>query len=193
MLKDLLFAQLTLELVGQSRFPKLAGDGAVLAQEHRAGELLGDGAGTFTHGSLFDVGEQGSADAPEIDAVVFVEAPVFCCNKGFFHQLRHLTGIHLFPRCWPQLLDDLPITGQQCDRARTVEAGNAPGVGQGGINRFCDGALAEGDTASDGSSRACQQDPVTTGSLHISWVRGLWPTARAVTNIPSTRKGWALA
>jgi hypothetical protein len=34
---------------------------------------------------------------------------------------------------------------------------------------------------------------VTTGANHIPCVRGLWPIANAVTSIPSTRKGWALA
>ena len=109
MLEDLLLAQLALELPGQQRFLQLANDRAVLAQEHRACQLLGDGARTLLHRAPFHVAHQGSADAHRIDAVVLVEATVFCSDERPLHQQGHLAAHQLFAGGRPQLLDHLPV------------------------------------------------------------------------------------
>ena len=109
MLEDLLLAELALQLSGQQRLLELADDGAVLAEEHRARQLLRDRAGTFLHRAAAHVAQQRSADAHRIDAVVLVEAAIFRGNEGPLHQQWHLAADQLFAGGRAQLLDHLPI------------------------------------------------------------------------------------
>ena len=90
LLEDLPLAQLTLELVGQCCFFEFARDRPVLAQEHRAGQLLGDRARSFANRALLQIRNDGSPDSPEINAVVVKEAAVFSCNEGLHHERGHL-------------------------------------------------------------------------------------------------------
>ena len=193
MLEDLLLAQLALQLHGQSRFLEFAGDCAVLAQKDGSSQLLGDGAGSFPNRTLADVGDDGPGDAPAIHTVVLIKAPVFGCDESLSHRWRHRTGLHLLSRCWPQLLDHLAIGGEQGDRSRPIEAGNPSGIRKRGVHQLCQSAHAQGSSHTHRSCCAGDQSPVQAGTLHITWVKGLWPTARAVTSMPRTRKGWALA
>ena len=109
MLKDLLLAELALELAGQGRLFQLAGDRAVLAEENGAGQLLGNRAGAFLKGTAGDVAQHRPADANQIDAVVLVKAAIFGGDEGPFDQLRHLATGHLVAGGGPQLLDHLAI------------------------------------------------------------------------------------
>ena len=193
MLEDLLFAQLALKLHGQSRFLEFAGDRAVLAQKDGSSQLLGDGACPFPNRALADIGDDGPGNAPAIHTVVLIETSVFGGDESLSHRWRHRTGLHLLARCWPQLLDHLAIGGKQGDRSRPIEAGNPPCIWKSGIHQLCKSAHAQGSSHTHCSCCAGNQCPVQAGTLHITWVKGLWPTARAVTSMPSTRNGWALA
>ena len=193
LLEDLPLAQLTLELVGQCCFFEFARDRPVLAQEHRARQLLGDRARSFANRALLQICDDGPSDSPEINAVMVKEAAVFSCNEGLHHQLGHLPWFDLFPGRWSELLDHLAVARQERDRARPVEKIDSSCIRQGRINRSRDRGLPERSTTTNRNGDACDQEPMTTGANHIPCVRGLWPIARAVTSIPSTRKGWALA
>ena len=121
------------------------------------------------------------------------EAAVFSCDEGLHHELGHLPWFDLLPGRWPEFLDHLAVARQERDRSRPVEQIDAPCIRQGRINRSRNGGLPKSGTTTNRNGDACNQEPVTTGAIHIPCVRGLWPIARAVTSIPSTRKGWALA
>ena len=189
LLKNLLLAQLSLELQGQGRFLQLAGDGAVLTEKDRSGQLLRDGAGSFANRPLTHVGDQSPGDSPTVDAIVVKEATVLRRNEGLLQQQGHGAGLEFVPRRWTQLLDDAAATGQQGDGPRTVEAGDATGIGERGIHHLCDGTHSKGRC--NANARRCrrEQGPAQAGAFHIPWVRGLWPTAKAVTSIPRTRNG----
>ena len=101
MLKDLLLAQLPLQLQGQGGFLELSNDGAVLAEKNRAGQLLGDGAGSFPHRALPDIGDHGPGNPPAIDAVMVKKAPVFRCDEGLLHQQGHGAWLQLVAGGWP--------------------------------------------------------------------------------------------
>ena len=168
LLQDLLFAELALELHRQGRFFQLARDGAVLTQKHRASQLLGDGAGPLAHGTFLQVGHQGPRHAPGVDAVVVVEATVFRCDESLLHQERHFSRLHLFPGRRPQLLNHLPVTGQQGDGAWSVEIGDPPSIRQGRVDDLDDSPGSQGCANADGSSGTGNQSPVQAGAVHIT-------------------------
>ena len=152
-----------------------------------------NGAGTFTHRALPDIGNHGTGNSPEINAGVVVETTILSGDEGLFHELGHLPGFQLLSCRWPQFLDHLTVAGQQCDRSGAVEIGDPSRVRQGCIDQIGQRASPECCARTDSCCSGADQDPTQMGAIHITWVRGLWPMARAVTNMPSTRNGCALA
>ena len=146
MLKDLLLAQLTFQLQGQGGFLELSNDGAVLAEKNGAGQLLGDGAGAFPHRALPDIGDHGPGNPPAIDPVMVKEAAVFSGDEGLLHQQRHGARLELVAGGRSQFLDDAPPCGQQGDRSRTVEVGDAAGIRQGRVDQLGQRPCSESGT-----------------------------------------------
>ena len=160
MLEDLLLAQLPFQLQGQRGFLELARDRAVLAQKHRAGELLGDRAGPFTHRSLAHIGDDGPGNAPAVDAVMLVEATVLGRDERLLHQQGHVAGFELVSGGGPELLNHLAPAGEQRDRAWPVEAGDASGIRQVGIHQSGDSLRADGRSNAHTCGSRCNQAPV---------------------------------
>jgi len=124
---------------------------------------------------------------------VLKEAAVFSGDEGLHHELGHLPWFDLLSGGWPEFLDHLAVAREKRDRPWPIEKIDPSCIRQGRINRSRNGGLPQRSTTTNRNGDACDQDPVTTGAIHIPCVRGLWPIAKAVTSIPSTRKGWALA
>ena len=193
MLKDLLLAELSLKFSSQQCFLELADDRAVLAEEHRAGQLLGDGAGAFLHRPPSHVAHDSPANANGINAVVVVKAPVFGCDEGALHQQRHLAADQLVAGGGAQLLDHLAVGREHGHRARAVVAAHPLHIGEQRVDALHQQALAEGNGYTCPSpDQAGSQQRTTAPAGHIT-TRSLWPMAKAVTSIPSTRNGCALA
>ena len=126
--EDLLFAELALELAGQGHFRHFAQHGAVLAEEHGARQLLGDGAGPFLHRVLGEVAHHGPGNAHGINAVVFVKPPIFRRNEGLLHQGRHRACGDLFAGGRANFLHHLAVGREDRERARAIERTDAAGI-----------------------------------------------------------------
>jgi len=168
LLKDLLLAQLTLQLHGQGGFLELSDDGAVLAEKNGASQLLGDGAGSFPHRTLPDIGDNGPGDAPAIDAVMLKEAAVFSGDEGLLHQQGHGARLQLVAGGWSQFLDDAPPRGQQGDRSRAVEVGDAAGIRQSRVDQLGQRSCSESGTDAHTRCSSSDEGPMQTGAVHIS-------------------------
>ena len=168
LLKDLLLAQLTLQLHGQGGFLELSDDGAVLAEKNGTSQLLGDGAGSFPHRTLPDIGDNGPGDAPAIDAVMLKEAAVFSGDEGLLHQQGHGARLQLVAGGWSQLLDDASLGGQQGDRSRAVEVGDAAGIRQSRVDQLGQRPCSESGTDAHPRCSSGDEGPMQTGAVHIS-------------------------
>ena len=224
LLKDLFLAQLTLDLPGQGRLLELAHQGDVLVEKDHPGQLLGDRAGPFLDRSLADVAQTGPQDPGHVDPVVLVEAAVLRRDEGLLDDFGHLAVGELLPRRRTLLEHHLPFLGKDRQGAGPIEAADAAGIGEKGINGRDDRCLPDGHSTSQGGHQEGRGDPakaslrrwtrfVVPGSgpsgagtgirvdrAHMTsaagaptWIRELWPMARAVTSMPRTRNGWALA
>ena len=130
----MLFAELALELQGQSCFFGLADQGLILVEKHHPSQLLGDGAGALLDRAALQVGDHSPADANDIHAVVLVEAAILRGDEGLLHQLWHLANGHLLPGGRPQLLQHLPIGRKDRHRAGAAESTDAARVRQQSID-----------------------------------------------------------
>jgi len=89
-LENLILAQCRFDLVGQQDFINLAGQCFFLGQEHIAGHLHGDGAGTLAGMAANHVGCQCAHDADIVDAAMLIKAIVLDCQYGVFHVRRNV-------------------------------------------------------------------------------------------------------
>ena len=130
LVEDLVLAQLALELESQRCLLGLTHQGAVLGQKDDPGQLLGDGARSLLHLAAGNIGDQGAADADDVDAVVLIEAGVFRCDEGVLDQLRHLAQGDLLARGRPQLLQHITVGREDRHRSRPAERTDAACIGQ---------------------------------------------------------------
>ena len=147
LLKDLLLAELALDLASQGRLLQLAHQGAVLAEKDHPGQLLGDRAGTLLHRALADVATNRPQDAHRVDAIVAVEAPIFRGDESLLHQPRHLAGLQLLPGGRAGLVKHRAIGGQNGEGAGAIEAANALDIGEIGIHSDVQRHLGQGHRA----------------------------------------------
>ena len=94
--QDFLLGVLLLDLKSNEGFMELPAQGLFLGQEVVFGQLLGNGTATLDLAPP-DVGVDGPADAPEVDAPVFIEPDVFCSQKRVLQVLGHLVDGHRDP------------------------------------------------------------------------------------------------
>src|SRR5262249_46027341 len=88
--KDLVLAVMLLNTPRQNSFTYLACEGPVTIEKERAGHLLGNGARPLPGPTCLEIDPRRPQDAPRVDAVVRVKAPVFCRNGGLAHVQRNI-------------------------------------------------------------------------------------------------------
>ena len=89
-LKDLVLAQVVLDLECEQGLVELAAEGLLLAEEEVARHLHGDGAGALPRTSVEKVREGGARHADVVDAAVLVEAFILGGKNCLHHRLRHV-------------------------------------------------------------------------------------------------------
>ena len=94
--QDFLLGVFLLDLESDEGFVELPAQGLFLGQEVVLGQLLGNGAAALDLAPP-DVGVDGTADAPEIDAAVFIETDIFRCQESVLQVLGHLVDGHRDP------------------------------------------------------------------------------------------------
>ena len=166
--KDLLLAELALEFAGEGHLRHFAEHGALLAQEHRAGKLLGNGAAPFLHGVLGDIAHHGPADTQRIDAVVLVETAIFRGNKCLLNEGRHGAGREFLPGCRPDFLHHLAVGRKDGEGAGAVEGTNPTGIGKELVETGNQCRLAESNPTADGGGQQATADQMAPTLTHIT-------------------------
>ena len=162
----MLLAQLAFELERQSCLFGLTYKGAVLVEEDHPSQLLRDGARPLFHLAAGDIGDQGPANADDVNTVVLIEAGVFRSNEGFFNQLGHLSQSDLLPGSWSELLQHIPISREDCHRARPAEGADAAGIRQQAIKLLQHRRAAKGGGGACTGSHQASQDQTPSPPVH---------------------------
>ncbi len=89
--EDLVLAERVLDADGQKRLPHLAAQGLVVAEKGLARQLLGNRRPALRAAARAKIRDECPADAPAVQAVVLVEAPVFGGQHGM-NQVRRNVG-----------------------------------------------------------------------------------------------------
>ena len=95
-LQDLVLGVFLFDLEGNEGFMELPAQGLFLGQEVVLGQLLGDGAAPLDLAPP-DIGVDGPADPPEVDASVFIEPDVFCRQERMLEVLGDFVDGHRDP------------------------------------------------------------------------------------------------
>ena len=88
-LEDLRLGEFALQPQRQQHLLQLAMDGTLLSEKEIFRQLLRDGGGALRHAAMQNVGDGRARDAPRIDAVMLVEAPILDGDEGLRHVARH--------------------------------------------------------------------------------------------------------
>ena len=166
--EDLLLAELALQFSCERQFRHFADHGALLAEENRAGQLLGNGAAPFLHGVLCDVAHHGPANAHRIDAVVLVETAIFRGNKRLLNEGRRGTCGEFLPGCRPDFLHHLAVGREDGEGAGTVEGTNPTGIGKELVETGNQSRLAESNPTADGGGQQATADQTAPTLTHIT-------------------------
>ena len=88
--EDLILGKPPFQRHGDDRLTRLAGKSAIVVQEHRARQLLGDGRGTLPAMAAARVHHDRTRDANRVDAYVRAKPAILCGDDRRLHHMRDL-------------------------------------------------------------------------------------------------------
>ena len=186
-LEDALLRQRLLDADRQDRLARLAHHGAVGADQHVLGDLLGDRGGAAhapPRAVLLDIGDRGAQDAERVDAVVVPEALVLGADEGGLDALRDRLDRHEDPALGGELGQQPAVGGIDARHLRGLV------VGQPAVVRQVGGDVAIQPEGGDGR-RPARRSQDGEEREHPAENRGLRRRCFSRFDLPGDRAGLA--
>ena len=115
-LKDLVLAQVVLDLEGEQHLVELARQRLFLGEKEISRDLHGDRAGTLLDSARGKVGI-GCAQYPDVvDAAVLVETVIFSGENGLLHQFGHILDLDQFAALFAEFADQRAFGAEYAQR-----------------------------------------------------------------------------